>query len=153
MRVKVQTRLHAEPDRVWQAVQKPALLQHVSFPLIVFIPLGASGDPHAPFPDGRSRVFMLAFAVLPFGRQWIDVSRHWDGGPVRRLRDNGAGDLVRRWDHWITIAPHPEGGTEYVDEVEIEAGVLTPLVWAFAHLFYRWRQHRWRGLVRRGLAL
>lgn len=47
----------------------------------------------------------------------------------------------------------PEGpGTRYLDEIEIEieieGGRLTPLFAAFAHVFYRYRQARWRRLVR-----
>ena len=55
--------------------------------------------------------------------------------------------MIRKWDHWITVAPNPDGSTDYRDEVEISAGVLTPFVWIFAQLFYRHRQRRWRGLA------
>ena len=44
----------------------------------------------------------------------------------------------------------PDGRTRYTDSVEVRAGLLTPLVWAFATAFYRHRQRRWRRLVRRG---
>lgn len=36
----------------------------------------------------------------------------------------------------------------YSDVVDIEAGALTPVVAAFAALFYRYRQRRWRRLAR-----
>lgn len=32
--------------------------------------------------------------------------------------------------------------------VEIRAGVLTPLVWLFAQVFFRYRQMRWRSLLK-----
>jgi len=35
----------------------------------------------------------------------------------------------------------------YTDEVEIEAGVFTPLVWLYANLLYRYRQLRWKVLI------
>jgi hypothetical protein len=38
------------------------------------------------------------------------------------------------------------------DEVDIAAGHMTPIVWAFAQVFYRHRQHRWRALARTLLA-
>ncbi|MBN8607821.1 MAG: hypothetical protein J0L81_12970 [Caulobacterales bacterium] len=45
----------------------------------------------------------------------------------------------------------PDGdGALYRDRVRVEAGLLTPGVWMFAALFFRWRQMRWRALVKRG---
>jgi hypothetical protein len=148
MRLKITTRLSAGPERVWAEVQKSKLLLHVAAPLLVFRPVSDHPVPDE-FPEGRLRVWMLLFGFLPLGRQWIDVSRPDLGDGVKRIRDNGSGDLIQTWDHWIAIAPHPEGGTAYCDEVEIKAGVLTPLIWAFAWCFYSWRQHRWRALVAR----
>ncbi len=48
-------------------------------------------------------------------------------------------------------APSP-GGTLYRDRVEIDAGLLTPVVAALARVFYRHRQGRWRALAARGFA-
>jgi hypothetical protein len=45
------------------------------------------------------------------------------------------------------MARGEEGTTHYTDQVEIQAGLLTPLVWALASIFYRYRQFRWRRLV------
>jgi len=36
------------------------------------------------------------------------------------------------------------------DRVHIDAGMLTPLVAAFARLFYAHRQKRWRALAKNG---
>jgi hypothetical protein len=38
-------------------------------------------------------------------------------------------------------------GTLYTDNVRVEAGILTPIVWAFAVCFYQYRQRRWCQLV------
>lgn len=149
MKVRVETQLDAPIDDVWRALQTPRLLKHVASPLIIFRLVGGGAFPDA-FADGRVQVWMWMFGIVPFGRQWIDVSRPMVREDVRQIRDNGSGDLVQRWDHLITIRPLSASKTHYQDEVEIKAGLLTPVVWMFAAVFYRWRQHRWRGLVRRG---
>jgi len=50
-------------------------------------------------------------------------------------------------DHRIIIHDEPNGKTRYSDDVEIEAGLLTPFVWLFSQAFYRHRQRQWQKLV------
>jgi hypothetical protein len=40
-----------------------------------------------------------------------------------------------------------EGRLYATDEIKIQAGPLTGVIWAFAHLFYRHRQRRWKVLL------
>ena len=93
---------------------------------------------------------MRLLGVLPLGWQEIRITRPTPTGETRHLRDAGRGALARRWDHLITVAPAGPGRTRYTDRVEVEAGWLTPAVWAFARLFYAHRQRCWRRLVARG---
>ncbi|HEU4562217.1 MAG TPA: hypothetical protein VFS20_30590 [Longimicrobium sp.] len=71
---------------------------------------------------------------------------------VRCLRDEGAGTLARTWDHLVTVAPDPSGGSRYTDHVRVAAGVLTPMVWLFAQALFRWRQRRLREAAATGFA-
>jgi hypothetical protein len=130
-------------------VQTPRLLQHVAWPLVVFRSREHGGFPQQWAP-GPHRLWMLAFGLIPLGPQTIGIEIGPHENNLYRLRDNGSGLLARTWDHLITIAP--EGaGARYTDKVRIGAGLLTPLVWAFASIFYRWRQVRWRAWAKRGL--
>jgi hypothetical protein len=97
---------------------------------------------------------MWLFGIIPLGRQWIIVSRpNAQGEQARQLLDDGQGDVAKVWRHSITVRTLSPGTTAYRDDVEVSAGLLTPLVWAFAFVLYRWRQSRWRGLIgRNGLA-
>ncbi len=151
MIVEVSTRLDAPPERVWEHVQTPRLLQHVAAPLVVFRSRERGGFPQT-WSNGPHRVWMFAFGFVPLGPQTvgIEIGPHESG--VYRVRDNGSGLLAKTWDHLITIKPdaHDPNHTLYTDHVRIAAGLLTPFVWAFSMVFYRWRQVRWRGLVRRG---
>ena len=146
------TGLDCTADQAWAQVQTSALLQHIAAPLIRFI---ARGEP---FPkvwtEGEYRAWMLLFGVLPIGWQAVVISFPEAEGTSRFVRDNGYGPLIRRWDHWIEIAPdpaHPDKAI-YTDRVTIDAGVLTPVVAAFARLFYAHRQGRWRALAADGFA-
>lgn len=151
MKVDIATHIAVEPDAVWGQVQRPELLQHIASPLIRFAPTSEEGWPaqfveHAPV---AARLFLFGFT--PLGLQWIVPSLHLterDAWP-KRLRDNGYSRLIRRWDHWITVEPDGHGGTHYRDTVDVDAGLLTLFFWAFAQLFYRHRQRRWRTLAKR----
>jgi hypothetical protein len=148
MKVDVQTRISMTPEDVWQRVMIPELLIHIAAPLVRFRLVHSDGP--AQWADGsRHLVSIRLFGFLPFGDQWIVPSRHVDNAAPwpKKLRDNGYSALIKTWDHWITVEPDGEGGTCYRDEVEVKAGLLTPLVWVFAQIFYRHRQRRWRALA------
>ena len=96
---------------------------------------------------------MFLFGFIPLGWQAIVISLPEPRGNTRFVRDNGHSPLIRRWDHWITIEPSEDGKrTRYTDTVEVEAGLLTPVIAAFARVFYAHRQRRWRALARTGFS-
>ena len=146
MRILLTTILDCSKERAWQEVQTTRLLEYIAAPLVVF-------EPHQPnrLPDiwkeGRYQVKMKIFGWLSFGRHWVVISVPQTSEQVYQIRDNGYGDRISRWDHWITMEDAPDGKTRYTDQVDIEAGLLTPLVWLFSQVFYRHRQRRWRELV------
>ena len=147
------TILNCPPERAWQEVQTSRLLAYITAPLVVFEPVLPPSLPER-WAEERYLVRMRLFGRLPFGTQWIVISRPViDTTPGRQqyaLRDNGHGDVIAVWDHWIIMRETEGGRTHYTDRVEVRAGLLTPFIWAYASLFYRWRQHRWRRLIARG---
>ncbi len=150
MRVEITTALAAPPERIWQELRRTELLEHVAAPILRFEPIQPETLPET-WEEGRYLVALRFLGVLPMGRQWIVTSFHPDDTRAGHfaLRDNGSGQLVSRWDHWIFLEPDGAGGTRYTDRVEVEAGLLTPFIWLFAQMFYRHRQSRWRALVAR----
>ena len=149
--VTLSTTLACTPDAAWERVQTSALLLHVAAPLIRFTPKGAAAFPER-WQPGEYRAWMWLFGVLPIGWQAVVISEPPGDGATRFIRDNGYGPLIRRWDHWIAIAPGPGGTTHYTDRVEVAAGLLTPLIAGFARVFYAHRQRRWRALAASGFA-
>ncbi|MEQ8410331.1 MAG: hypothetical protein RIC51_04220 [Erythrobacter sp.] len=145
--VELATHLDCTPDEAFAQVRRSALLDHVAAPLIRFAPRGR------PFPEiwkpGEYRAWMFLFGIIPLGWQAVVISLPEPKGDVHFVRDNGYGPIIRQWDHWIAIGPDPGGtGTRYIDQVTVDAGALTPLIAAFARIFYAHRQRRWRALAK-----
>ena len=143
------TELDCSPERAWQEVKTTRLLEYVSRPLLVFEPIEPQLLPKI-WQEDKYLVQVKLLNILSFGKQWIDISIFNTAADrqVYQLRDNGRGDRVRKWDHLIVIETTPEGKTKYTDRLEIDAGILTPLVWLYAYIFFRHRQKRWHKLVK-----
>jgi hypothetical protein len=148
MKVSRQTILDAPAERIIAEVSTSRLLRYVAWPMQSFAPIAPEMLPDVWSP-GRYRVRMRSLGVLPTGWQDIVIEHPPADRPGRfHIRDNGSGQLVRRWDHLITIDRRPDGRTDYRDEVDVDAGALTPLIAGYAAIFYAHRQRRWRRLVR-----
>ena len=64
------------------------------------------------------------------------------------VRTNESGGLIRIWNHTMKVEPLTESRCRYSDRIELDAGWLTPIIWSFASLFYRYRQFRWHRLTK-----
>ncbi len=62
------------------------------------------------------------------------------------------GGLIRVWNHSMKVEPVSDSRCRYSDRIELHAGLLTPLIWLLANLFYRYRQSRWRRLTAKSAA-
>ncbi len=141
--VTVTTDLAAPADVVFDAVCTVDAFELVTAGLLRYTPTrGRSGG----LPEGEElRGWLLLGGVVPFSRHRLRVEAL---DPVaRELRTDEGGGLVRRWRHRIGVTPIGPDRCRYVDEIDIDAGVLTPAVRAFAEVFYRARQRRWRRLA------
>lgn len=144
MRVHVSTFLDASPSTVWNTVKTKELLHHVISPMGKFSPLdGETRGALIPGTAYDGRSFM--FSVIPVGTRTILIESVDDRTRTMQSREHGEIGL-KKWDHLIAVRPERDG-SRYSDTIEINAGVLTPLYWLYAALFYRHRQRKWRKLV------
>ena len=109
-----------------------------------------------PLPDrwaqGRYKVTLRLFGLIPLGRQEIAVSFPPPPSPFTHiLQDQGHSALFPSWDHQIQLAPGPQATTLYTDRLRIRARLATPLALLALRLFFTWRQARLRDLVRNRL--
>lgn len=149
MQIDLSTQLPCSLAEVVAQVRTPRLLRQVASPLLSFSPLTPAEFPST-WSEGTYWVELKLLGLLPIGRQAIVISYPQAGNAkIFMLRDNGYSPLIKKWDHLIT-AQEVDGGTRYRDSVTIEAGILTPFIWLFAHLFYAHRQRRWATLAANG---
>ena len=143
---------NARPEQVWREIQSTRLLHYVSSPLLTFTPVDGKSLPEV-WQQGKYAVKMKLFGILPLGEQFIDIaqpSQEECNGHRYAMLDNGYGQLISKWRHFITIDDEGEGTTKYTDLVEVQAGLFTFMVWVFASIFFWHRQRRWKKLIQNG---
>jgi hypothetical protein len=147
MRLFVESMLPCEAELAWSAVQTSALLLEIAYPLVIFRPVAGEKLPERWAVGSTVRCRLFLFGFLPLGTHMLLFERIDQQACEIQTRESDP--LVQRWDHIVCIRPAGEGKCRYSDEIEIEAGWRTRLVWLFASGFYRYRQRRWRRIARR----
>jgi hypothetical protein len=145
MIVDVSTVLDCSATKAWNEVQKSSLHRHVIWPLARFVPSGA------PFPERWSEGLttqgnLIVFGVIPMGVHTVHIEKIDHRNHEIQSREHDP--LIARWDHQISIEPLGDSRATYRDKIDIDAGILTFAVWAWANWFYRHRQRRWRALAK-----
>jgi hypothetical protein len=147
MRCFVQTILNCLAERVWAMLQTSSLLLDVIRPLVTLEPVGAETFPERWTQGTSVRCRVYLFGIVFLGLHTLQLERIDQAS--REIQSRESDPIVRRWDHRIRVQELSGGRAHYSDEIEIDAGVLTPVVWLFAAGFYRHRQRRWQAIARR----
>lgn len=146
MLARISTTFDCTAEQLWAEISRPASLRFVAAPLLHFEPL-AAGDLDGEWVVGKTYPLRLSlFGFLPVGAHRITLINIDRAANLIESRESGA--LSPIWNHTIRFHPLGNGKLHYSDEIEIQAGLLTGVIWIFAHLFYRHRQQRWKQLVR-----
>jgi hypothetical protein len=141
----VSTTLPLPAAAAWDTVKRPETLRYVTKGLLGF---RSEGELPAQFAAGETyRVRLLFFGFVPAWCHEIHLVRVDD--VHREILTDEHGGAVKEWHHRITIDERGPWRSHYTDEIEIAAGPLTPLVWLYAQLIFRYRRRRWRRLARR----
>ena len=140
----IRTELAAPADITWQALKTPHAFVHVATGMLRY-PAAERLDRPWQVSDQLGGWTFL-FGVFPFSYHHLTVSSIDDDARV--LVSDEHGGLVRSWHHELVVTPIDDTSCAYEDRVDIDAGVFTSVVAAFALAFYRHRQRRWRRLAR-----
>jgi hypothetical protein len=142
--VCVQSRLPASATRVWELLLRKETFLHITRGMAAFT--DAADWPSILFVPGatlKTRVRLFGWGpAMPHQVRVIRVDES-----QRAINTEEDGGLVRVWNHQIRVEPLSDVECRYTDRIELQAGLLTPGVWLFAQIFYRYRQRRWRTLL------
>jgi hypothetical protein len=143
---RITTTFDATAEQLWDAISRPASLRFVSAPLLHFEPL-VPGELDGDWVVGKTYALRLyLFGFLPAGEHRITLATIDREANLIESKESGA--LAPVWNHTIRFHAIGAGRLQYTDDIEIQAGLRTGVIWAFAHLFYRHRQRRWKRLLR-----
>ena len=141
----IQTYFETSADTAWKIVKKKDTFLFITHGFLGF--MGARNWPET-FHEGLEiDTRFIFFHILPAWKHKLRVVKIDDFN--KELYSNENGGLIKNWNHLIKIVPATDQRCKYTDQIEIKAGLLTPVVWAYAHVFYRYRQYRWKKLIRR----
>ena len=142
--VERSTQLDASADVVWAAVKTPAAFRAVTRRLLVMPVIRRRQDE---WREGETVVgWVFLFGFLPFSRHHLHIASIDES--TRTLSSREFGGLITTWNHDIEVVPIDAVTCRYRDWIEIDAGIMTPVISLYARWFYRMRQRRWRALAR-----
>lgn len=147
MIARISIHLPCNEAELWKQIEKPKSLEFVTAPVLKFIPDGMDGFGEIWEINRDYNLKLYLFGIIPLGRHRIRLVKIDKMRNTIESREKGL--FTRVWNH--TIAFHQVGDRKvhYTDEIEIKSGLLTPVIYIFAHLFYRHRQRRWKRLLKR----
>lgn len=138
------TVLEASADAVWAAVKTPSAFRTVTRGLLAMPVIRRRQDE---WREGETVVgWVFLFGFLPFSRHHLHVASIDES--TRTLSSREFGGVIKTWNHDIEINPIDAKTCRYRDRIEIEAGVMTPVIVVYARWFYRMRQRRWQALAK-----
>ena len=147
MKVSISSNIQVSADEAWKLVKKSSTLLYVTRGLMGFRSL-TSNLPSEWQQGSTEKLKIMLFGVIPAWSHQIifeDISES-----QMAMLTHESGGVVKAWNHNISVRPVGNNSCYYTDDVEIEAGIFTPIIWLYAHIFYRYRQLRWRFLVKQG---
>ena len=141
--IEQSTLLEAPAEAVWAAVKTPAAFRTVTRRLLAMPVIRGR---HDQWRSGETVVgWVFLFGFLPFSRHHLHIERIDES--TFTLSSHEFGGLIKTWNHDIEVTPIDATTCRYRDQIEIDAGPLTPVIALYAQWFYRMRQRRWRTLA------
>ena len=128
----------------WEKIIEPKSLQYVASPILSFYPIAGEDLGREWITDKTYELKLRFLKIIPLGCHQIKVITI--SKESNTLVTNESGALTPVWNHTVQFRQIEYRRLRYMDE--IGAGLLTPAIWVFAHLFYRHRQKRWKTLLK-----
>ena len=140
--VRVSTILPEPASRIWELLLLKDSFLYITHGLMSYTDTDQWPDNTVHRRDDLVRPALNLFGLGPSSPHKVRVVRVDEA--QGEIETEESGGLVQVWNHRMQINPVSKIACRYTDCIEIQAGLLTPLVWLFAVGFYRYRHRRWR---------
>lgn len=134
-------------ERLFDALNAPAMMQKVAFPLVIFKAVRPKVFPERWEKGGSYRMKMNLFGVLPLGWQELSIQSQMSGERAV-LTDIGPGFAVKMWDHKVVLTKQGDSKTEYDETLTLTVGLMAPLIWIGMTALFAWRKYRWLSITK-----
>ncbi len=144
MKARISSTLNTPVEDAWSAIKQSKTLIFVTKGF-----LGFKEFKHFPeeWVEGNTEhTKLMFFGVIPGWQHRLHFSRI--SNKHRELLTNEGGGLIPHWQHRMKVTPISATHCIYLDEIDVKAGAFTLPVWLYANIFYRYRQRRWKKLIK-----
>jgi len=144
MKARISNVFATSSEQAWRAVKQSRTLSYITKGFLHF-----EGADHFPleWKQGKTeQCRLIFFGFIPAWQHLLKFTLIDNQNHLQFTEETGG--LIPQWNHLIKVETLTETRCRYTDEIDIKAGIFTPLVWLYAHIFYRYRQHRWKKLIR-----
>jgi hypothetical protein len=145
MIAKISTIMNTTPELLWKEITKPSSLQYVAAPILFFYPTSDTAFNSSWEINKEYNLKLYFLKCIPLGFHTITIKKI--DISTNEIMSNESGLLVKVWNHTIKFKSINSDQIEYIDIIEINAGLLTIFIWMFSHFFYRHRQRKWKLLL------
>ena len=143
---KISSLFNENIDIIFDKVQEPNILLRITSPLLKFKNISPEVLPKK-WKINDSFQFKLYFlCFIPVGFHNIKVIKIDKNN--YEIISNETGKIAKVWNHYIYLKKIDNKKTHYTDKIEIKAGIFTLFIWLFAKFFYRYRQKKWKKLLK-----
>lgn len=143
MRVTVKSRLPANAEQVWELVKKSHTTAYVCKGMIGY--KNAADWPEEWVAGNTVDTELLLLGKLNLGAHQINIVARDEQAKTIHTEESSAS--IKRWDHEMRVSNGNNQHCCYQDSIEIDAGLLTPVIVAYANIYYRYRHRRWLKLL------
>ena len=146
MIVYAATTLDVPADTAWELLRRRSNFLFITRGAMCF--QGTESWPEILMAEGvEIETVARPLCFLPGTHHTIRIVRV--DGEAMEIDTEESGGFIRVWNHSMQVEAISDSRCRYSDRIDVRAGILTPLIWLLASLFYRYRQYRWRRFIAR----
>jgi hypothetical protein len=145
IKITICSKLNNSINKIWDKILNIETLGEICKPLATFKII--TKEKLIKWELNTEYVFKLfIYGFIPFGTHKIILGTIDNEKNIIKSKEHN--NVVKIWNHKIIMEKEEERITNYTDEVEIYAGILTLIIAIWGIIFYKHRQKKWKKIAK-----